>query len=123
MLNAKQKFGQYGEARAADYLRRLGYKILCLNNRTPLGEIDIIAKEKDTIVFVEVKTRKTLSYGSARHAVTSRKQEKISKSALFYLKSTGKMNAKARFDVVTIDIAQQDADIEVIKNAFELSHA
>jgi len=123
MFNFRQKFGQFGESLAVKCLKKRGYEIICTNYRTRLGEIDIIAKEKDTIVFVEVKSRSTSRYGSAKQAVTAAKQRKISKTALLYLKSTNQMNAKARFDVVSIHSADPKPDVEVIKNAFELSYA
>ena len=122
MFNLRQKLGQFGEALAARHLKKLGYKIICVNYRTRLGEIDIIAKDQETIVFVEVKSRSTSAYGGPKHAVTPDKQKRISKNALFYLKSTDQINVKARFDVVTISSANRKAVVEVIKNAFEFSY-
>ncbi|UCF90085.1 MAG: YraN family protein [Desulfobacterales bacterium] len=122
MLNKKQKFGEEGESLAAKALRKKGYKILEQNYRTKLGEIDIIAKEKDTIVFIEVKARKSLHYGSPKWAVTPKKQRKISMVALYYLKSTQQSQAKARFDVVSIGPSPENSAIEIIKNAFELAY-
>lgn len=122
MFNLKQKFGQYGEALAARYLKKLGYKILCVNYRTRFGEIDIIAKDKETVVFVEVKSRSSSAYGGPKYAITPAKRKKISINALHYLKSTDQMNAKARFDVVTVLSENRKADVEIIKNAFELSY-
>ncbi|MGD9411543.1 MAG: YraN family protein, partial [Desulfobacterales bacterium] len=101
MRNWKQKFGEQGEALAARRLKKAGYKIIETNYRTRLGEIDIIAKDKDTIVFVEVKSRRSVYFGNPKQAVTLQKQKKISMVALYYLKSTGQSTAKARFDVVT----------------------
>ncbi len=100
MLNKRQKFGEKGEAIAVGQLKKEGYKIIETNYRTKLGEIDIIAKDKDTIVFVEVKARRSVHFGSPKWAVTPKKQKKISIVALYYLKSTNQSNAKARFDVV-----------------------
>ena len=122
MLNTRQKFGEKGESIAARYLKKNGYQILEQNYRNQLGEIDIIALEKKTLVFVEVKSRKSIHYGSPKWAVTPRKQRKISMVALAYLKSTGQAHASARFDVVTV-MANRDApQIEIIKNAFELAY-
>ena len=123
MFNLKQKFGKFGEALAVKYLKKQGYEILCVNYRTPLGEIDIIAKDKDTIVFVEVKSRSSSAYGSPKDAVTREKQRRISKNALHYLKKTAQMNSRARFDVVAISSSNAKADVEIIKNAFDLSYA
>jgi putative endonuclease len=123
MFNLKQIFGKQGEAWAVNHLKKKGYHILCVNYRTRFGEIDIIAKDKDTIVFVEVKSRSSSAFGSPKDAVTPLKQKQISKNALYYLKSTGQMNARARFDVVAINASNGNTHIELIKNAFEFSHA
>lgn len=122
MLNQRQKFGEKGETLAAKYLKKRGYKIIEQNYRTPLGEIDIIAKEKNTIVFVEVKSRRSIRFGSPKWAVTPKKQRKISMVALHYLKSTKQTTDKARFDVVSI-LSNKDApQIDIIKNAFDLAY-
>jgi putative endonuclease len=123
MRNWKQKFGEQGETLAAKRLKKAGYKIIETNYRTRLGEIDIIAKDKDTIVFVEVKSRRSVNFGNPKQAVTLRKQKKISMVALYYLKTTGQSNAKARFDVVTVISSQDRPQVEIIKNAFELAYA
>jgi len=100
MRNRQQKFGEKGEAIAVRQLKKDGYKILETNYLTKLGEIDIIAKDKDTIVFVEVKARRSVHFGSPKGAVTTQKQRKISMVALYYLKVTNQITAKARFDVI-----------------------
>jgi putative endonuclease len=123
MFNLKQKFGKLGEALAVKYLKKQGYEIICVNYKTPLGEIDIIARDKDTIVFVEVKSRTSSAYGSAKAAVTPEKQKKISKNALYYLKTPSQMNIRARFDVVAVHSSNEKCEVEIIKNAFGLSYA
>jgi putative endonuclease len=122
MQNTRQKFGERGESLAVWYLKRNGYKILEQNYRTKLGEIDIIAKEKKTIVFVEVKTRKSVRFGNPKWALTPKKQRKISMVALSYLKATKQSDARARFDVVAITSNQDEPQIEIVKNAFELAY-
>jgi len=122
MLNPKQQFGKTGESLAVRYLRKKGYRILLQNYRNKLGEIDIIAKEKGTLVFVEVKSRKSGQYGSPKYAVTPAKQRKISIVALSYLKEIRQSDAKARFDVVTVNAGCRDTQIDIIKNAFELAY-
>ena len=122
MLNKRQKFGKQGESLAVWYLKKNGYKILEQNYRTKLGEIDIIAREKKTLVFVEVKSRRSIRFGSPKWAVTPKKQRTISMVALSYLKNTKQTEAKARFDVVTITSNQDEPRIEIIKNAFELAY-
>lgn len=122
MLNRKQKFGKFGEDLAGRHLKKMGYQVICRNYRTRFGEIDIIAKDRDTIVFVEVKSRRTSTFGNPKYSITRAKQEKISKTALYYLKENDQSNCRARFDVVTVTSAEKNADIEIIKNAFELAY-
>ena len=122
MPNKKQQFGEKGESLAARHLKRQGYRIIEQNYRTNLGEIDIIAREKDSIVFVEVKSRKTGRFGNPKWAVTPKKQRKISMVALQYLKATRQHDAKARFDVVSISRVQGAPRIELVKNAFEIAY-
>jgi len=122
MLNQRQQFGKDSESVAVRHLKKNGYKILQQNYRNKLGEIDIIAKDKQTLVFVEVKARKSAHFGSPKWAVTPKKQRKISKVALYYLKATRQSNVKARFDVVAISSLQNKPRIEIIKNAFDLAY-
>jgi len=122
MLNKRQQFGKESESLAVRYLKKNGYKILEQNYRNKIGEIDIIAKEKGTLVFVEVKARKTHVFGNPKWAVTPKKQRKISMVALYYLKATNQTHVKARFDVVALCSAKDNSQIEIIKNAFELAY-
>jgi putative endonuclease len=122
MLNKRQEFGKESESLAVRHLKKKGYKILEQNYRNKIGEIDIIAKEKGVLVFVEVKARKTLFYGNPKWAVTHKKQRKISMVALYYLKATKQTDVKARFDVVALSLAEDNPRIEIIKNAFELAY-
>jgi len=122
MRNRQQQFGAKGESLAIRHLKKNGYQILEQNYRNRLGEIDIIARENSTLVFVEVKSRKSTRYGSPKLAVTACKQRRISLVALAYLKSTGQTRSRARFDVVTVTAGRDAPRIEIIKNAFELAH-
>jgi putative endonuclease len=122
MTYQKQKIGEAGEAIAARHLKKNGYRIIEKNYRTQLGEIDLIAKEKDTIVFVEVKSRRSRHFGNPKAAVTLQKQRKISMVALQYLKATRRSNASARFDVAAVTITRDKPRVEIIKNAFELAY-
>jgi putative endonuclease len=85
MLNHRQELGKLGEAMACDFLKKQGYKILDQNYRTRGGEIDIVAKEGETIVFVEVKTRATKTFGLPEEAIDNRKQHKLALTAEHYL--------------------------------------
>ncbi len=122
MLNRQQQFGKRSERLAAEYLRQKGYRILETNYRCANGEIDIIARHKTTIVFVEVKARSSRRFGSPKGAITPAKQRKISMAALEYLKRTDQMQVSARFDVVAIDTAAGKTTIEVVENAFALTY-
>lgn len=122
MLNKRQQFGKESESFAARHLKKNGYKILERNYRNKLGEIDIIAKEKGTLVFVEVKAGRTHVFGNPKWAVTPKKQRKISMVALYYLKATNQTHVKARFDVVALSLAKDTPQIEIVKNAFELAY-
>jgi putative endonuclease len=112
--------GKEGERRAAIFLKNLGYQILTRNYRSPFGEIDLIAKDKDTICFIEVKSRSSKRFGLPGEALTSTKQKHMSKAALCYLKENKFLNEKARFDVVTLAYNGAGPELELIKNAFEL---
>lgn len=117
----RRQTGEAGESLAARLLRRHGYRILETNYRTSIGEVDIIARERDTIVFVEVKARRSLHFGHPKAAVTAQKRRKLSLLALQYLKATGQSGAKARFDVVSICAAPERPEVELIRNAFDVA--
>lgn len=120
MLNNRQKLGKIGEKYAVDELKKAGYKILETNFCTKFGEIDIIGRQNDYIVFIEVKTRRTNSFGSAKYSINYKKQKKICKTALCYLKSTKNFNTKARFDVAVVSMINNEKKLDIIKNAFGL---
>jgi putative endonuclease len=113
--------GQRGEAAAARYLRRLGYKIIARGQRDLLGELDLIAVDGRTIVFVEVKTRQTHDKGHPAEAITADKQRRLTRLALAYLKRHDLLDCSARFDVIAITwpAGQRKPTIQHIKNAFE----
>ncbi|MEW6101002.1 MAG: YraN family protein [Candidatus Omnitrophota bacterium] len=112
--------GRRGEDIAANFLLQNGYKILERNYRTRLGEIDIIAREKDTLAFIEVKTRNSEDFGPPKAAVLKNKQMQLAKSALVFLKERGFMDKRARFDVVSVLCIEAGVKLELIKDAFEL---
>lgn len=96
------EIGNLGEQAAADYLCQAGYKLLAQKYRTKMGEIDIIALHQDTLVFVEVKTRRSTHCGFPAEAVTYRKRQKIINTALSYLTNTNQRTLYCRFDVIEI---------------------
>lgn len=112
--------GKLGEDAAVDLLKKNGYKILVRNYKTKLGEIDIVAKDKDTVCFIEVKTRKSDRFGLPTEAILSSKQRQIAKAALIFLKENNLLEKRARFDVVSIMQAKNKPKLDLIKNAFEL---
>ncbi len=123
MLTKNQKFGSDSEKIAAAYLKKKGYEILCLNYRNKIGEIDIIAKHGETLVFVEVKARRSKKFGNPKYAVNQKKMKKLSMVALLYLKETGQTNKKARFDVVSVISGKNGKnEMEIVKNAFNLAY-
>jgi putative endonuclease len=128
MTLGKKKLGAKGEAIAASFLQNAGYHIVERNYRVRLGEIDIIAEQGGYLVFIEVKTRTHSLYGSPFESVTRQKQKQLSKVALEYMNKLGCHDRPARFDVVAVRlpvgnrIAALDADIEIIRNAFDLSY-
>jgi putative endonuclease len=117
----KKELGKKGEELALRFLKKRGYRIIEKNYVCKMGEMDIIAKEKDTLVFIEVKTRTSMAFGPPQLAVTRFKQRQLSKVALYYLKEKRLENVKARFDVVAILLVQKGEEIELIKDAFELN--
>lgn len=114
------KLGKYGEEIAANYLMKRGYIIKERNYRSSLGEIDIICKDQETIVFIEVKTRSSRKYGYAGESVDQNKQKKIIINAINYLVRKNLKAFKFRFDVVLIHLSnkQNNEEIEHIKDAF-----
>lgn len=121
MTNLLQQFGKKSESLAVRHLKKNKYKILEKNYRTKAGEIDIIARDRDTLAFIEVKARRSDEYGHPKEAVTRQKQKKISLVAMQYLKETRQSDARARFDVVSIRFDRNRPEIEIIKNAFEVA--
>jgi putative endonuclease len=111
--------GKQGEDSAVDFLAARGFKIITRNYRQKSGEIDIICEDRDSIIFVEVKTRRTAHFGSPLEAVNRRKQQQISVTALDYLSRHGLLDRSARFDVVGVVIGADGPEITHIANAFE----
>ena len=113
------KLGQKGEGLAAKFLEQNGYRIISRNYKTSLGEIDIIAKDKDTLVFIEVKTRESLQYGQPFESVTRFKRRKIANVATLYLKKLKEL-PRCRFDIVSIYNKKGNPIFELIRDAFEI---
>jgi putative endonuclease len=122
MTRRRRELGRLGEELAVRKIKRMGYKKIIRNYRCALGEIDLIAHDGETLVFLEIKTRKTKGLAYAKEAVDARKRRQLSKVALTYMKANRCSAAKARFDVVAVSLGADDPQIEVIKDAFELAY-
>lgn len=118
----RSRVGRRGEDLAYELLKKKGYEILERNFKSPLGEIDIIAREGKTLAFVEVKTRLSDDFGTAKWAVGAKKQRKVSMVALDYLRRHSLSDQAARFDVVAIDLDQGREKVELYRNAFDLAY-
>lgn len=112
--------GKQGEDLAAAYLENAGYRIVVRNYRCVFGEMDIIAREGDTLVFSEVKSRKSGRFGEPQEAVGLEKQRKLSRIAMHYLQQKRLEATSARFDVIAVRIGSGEPEIDLIRNAFDL---
>ncbi len=117
MTVERQQLGKSGEDLAAAELERRGYAILARRYRTNRGEIDIIARDGDTIAFVEVKARATSEFGTAAEAVTRHKQRQLARMAVEYLARHHLRGCPCRFDVVAIDGAR----VTIFRSAFAVT--
>jgi putative endonuclease len=118
-LDRRVATGKLGEDLACAELTHRGYAILARRYRSRFGEIDIVCRDGKTVVFVEVRARRTNARGSAAESVTARKQRRIGAMALDYLAYTGRLEHPCRFDVVAIDgFGSDEMQVQVIRNAF-----
>lgn len=118
MKRYKQEFGKRGEALAEEYLRRKGFQILRRNYRYGHKEIDLIAKDGNTIVFVEVKAGRSKSFGAPHERVTLKKQKNLIEVANDFIQKEKTTDCDFRFDVLAISYERGKEDIDHIKNAF-----
>ena len=120
MAHERQRLGAEGERAAEKYLRRQRYAILQRNYRCRAGEVDLIALDGYTVVFVEVKTRTQPGFGTPLEAVDPRKQRQIQRAAQYYLAENRLQSRDARFDVVGVWWEGGEVHCELVKNAFEM---
>jgi putative endonuclease len=120
MTRHRQSLGREGEEIARKYLEKRGYKIVGANYRTRYGEIDLIARDGATLVFIEVKTRTHEKFGAPHEALTPRKCHNIGRVALDYLLRHGGPEQAARFDVVSVRPGEA-VEVELVQNAFEFN--
>jgi len=119
--DARKRTGASGEAAAARHLERLGYKALHRNWRCRTGEIDIVAEDGDTLVFVEVRTRRRIgTFGTPLESVDARKIRQVRDTALAYLHLNGKHGSAVRFDVIAVTLGDngEAAELRHVKMAF-----
>lgn len=114
----RHRLGGRGEDLAADFLQRRGYRLLARNYRTPWGEVDLIARHRGVVVFIEVKARRSDTFGLPQEAVHAAKQEKLRAVAEHYLQEQGLSETPVRFDVVAIRFTDRGPVIELIEDAF-----
>lgn len=118
---AGKNTGHFGEETAVAYLKQIGYLIIERNYRKRFGEIDIVAQDGDVVVFVEVKTRRSVRFGSPFEAVDRRKQKNMTRVALAYLDSHKLFDRSARFDVVAVMLHKESGpEVEIVQDAFEM---
>ena len=115
----RQTLGKWGEDEACRALVNRGYAILARRYRTRVGEIDIIARDGDTLVFIEVKAREDFRFGGGAAAVTSWKQRRIVHMALHFLANARWRDKPCRFDVVVVDRDPDRVHVEIFANAFD----
>jgi len=118
--NGKLLLGKEGERVAERYLQKKGYTLVERNYRCPAGELDLIVLDRRVVVFVEVKTRTGLGFGSPLEAVEFRKQRKMIQVAQFFLAEKRLQQRDARFDVIGVSWLGREPVVEHIENAFEL---
>ena len=121
MSRSRQTFGKIGEDLACAELERRGYAILARRYRRRGGELDIVARDGATIVFVEVKSREARDYGDAAEAVTAVKRRRMMQLAVDYVSRSGLHNCPCRFDVVSVHLNEERPTVEVFENAFDVS--
>ena len=115
----RRETGILGERLAKDFLKKRGYRILETNYRCPEGEIDIVAKHKDYLVFIEVRTKKSLEFGSPEESITPSKMERLRAIAAHYQQTHNNLPPLWRIDVVAVELDQKGklSRIELIENA------
>lgn len=116
--DGRAALGRRGEDLAAEHLVREGYRLLQRNYRCRLGEIDLVARDGEAVVFVEVKTRRSKAFGTSAEAVSASKQARLLRLADCYLRDRGLGNPPCRFDVVAVDAAADPPVIDLIRDAF-----
>jgi putative endonuclease len=111
--SARRSLGSLGESLAGAYLKNKGYEILERNCRTPYGEIDLVCKWKDTVIFVEVKTRASKSLGPPEISITPPKAEHMRNAAEYYIQQRAEMSTEWRIDLITIQLQSNSIPAQI----------
>jgi putative endonuclease len=118
--HGRRDLGQQGEREAEKFLSAQHYAIVAKNYRSPFGEVDLIALDRHTVVFVEVRSHSRAEFGDPLESVNTRKQRQVAKTALHYLLRHHLQDREARFDVIGIRWEADKAQITHVKGAFDL---
>ena len=118
-MSREKLLGAFGEAAAAEFLRKKRYALLGMNYRCRLGELDIIARQKETLVFVEVKLRREGGFASAAEAVTPAKQKRLEIAAETWLAENGLEDVPCRFDVIEVYLEKDGSKVTRINHLEE----
>ncbi len=121
MGDGRKSLGKTGEDIAERYLKRQGYAVVERNFRCPLGEIDLIAVNKQAVVFVEVKTRRVDTSGAPLESVNAVKQRRLKRAALHYLNKHRLHDRDVQFDVVGISLGSNPPAVRHVRHAFDFS--
>jgi putative endonuclease len=116
-MNGRNQTGKQGEEVAAAYLTGQGYKLLCRNWRCQVGELDLVVEDGERLVFVEVRTRRGVRFGTPEESITAAKQARLIELAQRYLQETDSLDQPWRIDVVTVKLGPGLPDVNHIKNA------
>jgi putative endonuclease len=117
-IRVRLPLGRRGERAAEKYLRRNGYRIVARNFRAAGAEIDLVAMDGATLVFVEVKTRRSRAAGAPEEAVDERKQKQMRRAAEVFARRYRADDVEMRFDIVAVDASGKRLEIELLRNAF-----
>ncbi len=116
MTKKRLKVGLIGEQAASEYLKNHGYEIVETNYRCQLGEIDIVARDQQTVVIVEVRTRTSFSYGAPEESITAAKAKRLNLLARYYLRSLSQEEVSCRIDLVAVMLNKNDDSVVKINH-------
>jgi putative endonuclease len=117
-VNTNQSVGKYGEDRASEFLERLGYQVVERNWRCSVGEIDIVARDSDCLVFAEVKTRTRVGFGHPFEAITTAKMQKMRLLVGEWCRAHGIASVQVRLDAISVLLTGGRIHIEHLKQVF-----